>query len=141
MPILQLQFFPLLIVGSAYALPDWFIDSPDNIAFVCLEHGMENPVQRIWAPSHRRHVERVLKAFGDRDYGPMNVLEAVRLGPSGNHGESQYPAGGNWGVKGKEMHIHIGWWAGGQHGREDFRKFLHGGIPTSMHLTPRRKPR
>lgn len=119
----DLKFFPLLIVGSGYALPEWFIKSPDNIGFKCLEHGIENPIQSIWSPTHRRHVERVLQAFGNH-YGPMHVLEAVRLGPSGNYGESQYPAGGNWGPRGEEMHIHIGWWAGDRYARDDFRKFL-----------------
>lgn len=119
----DLKFFPLLIVGSGYALPEWFIHSSDNVGFVCLEHGLENAVQSIWSPTHRRHVERVLKAFGDH-YGPGGRLEAVRLGPSGNYGESQYPAGGNWGPKGEAMHIHLGWWAGDRYGREDFRRFL-----------------
>lgn len=118
-----LQFFPLLIVGSAYALPDWFIASEENKGFVCLEHGLENPVQSIWCPTHRRHVERVLKAFGDH-YGPTGRLEAVRLGPSGNYGESQYPAGGNWGARGKAMHIHIGWWAGDAFARAEFQRWL-----------------
>lgn len=119
----DLKFFPLLIVGSGYALPDWFLNGPENIGFVCLEHGLSNPIQSIWSPTHKRHVERVLKAFGEH-YGPMGVLEAVRLGPSGNFGESQYPAGGNWGPKGGAMHIHIGWWAGDQYARADFRRFL-----------------
>lgn len=119
----DLKFFPLLIVGSGYALPDWFMASEDNIGFVCLEHGQENAVQSIWSPRHRRHVERVLQAFGEH-YGPTGRLEAVRLGPSGNYGESQYPAGGNWGPKGAAMHIHLGWWAGDRYGREDFRRFL-----------------
>ena len=119
----DLKFFPLLIVGSGYALPEWFIQSEENEGFVCLEHGLENAVQSIWYAPHRRHVERVLKAFGDH-YGPMGVLEAVRLGPSGNYGESQYPAGGNWGPKGEAMHIHIGWWAGDAHGRADYRRYL-----------------
>lgn len=119
----DLKFFPLLIVGSGYALPDWFMASPENIGFKCLEHGIENAVQSIWCPTHRRHVERVLKAFGDH-YGPMGVLEAVRLGPSGNYGESQYPAGGNWGPKGAAMHIHIGWWAGDDHAHAAFRDFV-----------------
>jgi len=119
----DLKFFPLLIVGSGYALPEWFMASDENVGFVCLEHGIENAVQSIWHEPHRRHVERVLKAFGDH-YGPTGALEAVRLGPSGNYGESQYPAGGNWGPKGEAMHIHIGWWAGDAHGRADFRRFL-----------------
>lgn len=119
----DLQFFPLLIVGSGYALPQWFLESEENKGFVCLEHGIENAVQSIWSPTHRRHVERVLKAFGEH-YGSMGVLEAVRLGPSGNYGESQYPAGGNWGPKGEAMHIHIGWWAGDEFAQVDYRRFL-----------------
>ena len=119
----DLKWFPLLIVGSGYALPDWFMKSKENIGFVCLEHGLTNAIQSIWAPSHRRHVTRFLQAFG-RHYEPMGVLEGVRLGPSGNYGESQYPAGGNWGPAGSEMHIHIGWWAGDAAGRGDYRRWL-----------------
>lgn len=118
-----LKWFPLLIVGSGYALPDWFLASPENVGFVCLEHGLTNSIQSIWCPSHRRHVTRVLGAFG-RHYEPMGVIEGVRLGPSGNYGESQYPAGGNWGARGEPMHIHIGWWAGDADGRADFRRWL-----------------
>jgi len=119
----DLKWFPLLIVGSGYALPDWFMASEENKGFVCLEHGIDNPVQSIWAETHKRHVTRVLQAFG-KHYNGMGVLEGVRLGPSGNYGESQYPAGGNWGPKGKAMHIHLGWWAGDEYGAADYRKFL-----------------
>jgi len=126
-----LKLFPLLIVGSAYALPEWFKYSQENIGFVCLEHGLSNPIQSIWSPSHRRHVTRVLQALGEH-YEPMGVLEGVRLGPSGNYGESQYPAGGNWGYKSEKMHIHIGYWAGDAFAVLDFQKFLvrkYGGLP------------
>ncbi len=125
-----LKWFPLLIVGSGYALPEWFLRSEENHGFVCLEHGLTNAIQSIWAPSHRRHVTRVLEAFG-RHYEAKGVLEGVRLGPSGNYGESQYPAGGNWGPGGGRMHIHIGWWAGDEFGRADYRRWLaakYGGI-------------
>ena len=88
-----LQWSPLVIVGSAYALP--------------------------------RHVTRVLQAFGAH-YDGKGILESVRLGPSGNFGESQYPAGGNWGIKGHAMHIHIGWWSGDTYARADFAGFLRG---------------
>lgn len=119
----DLKWFPLLIVGSAYALPEWFMKSEDNVGMVCLEHGISNPVQSICYEPHRRHVTRVLQAFG-KHYEPMGVLQGVRLGPSGNYGESQYPAGGNWGVEGGKMHIHLGWWAGDKYAQADYRKFL-----------------
>ncbi len=118
-----LKWSPLVIVGSAYALPDWFSSTDENVEFVCLEHGIENPIQSIWSPFHKRHVTRVLQAFGDH-YDGKGILESVRLGPSGNYGESQYPAGGNWGFKGNPMHIHIGWWSADAYGREDFKAFL-----------------
>ncbi|GMW02723.1 MAG: hypothetical protein AMXMBFR84_38590 [Candidatus Hydrogenedentota bacterium] len=116
----DLKWFPLLIVGSAYALPDWFIGGAEDVGFVCLEHGIENPIQSIWSPYHQRHVTRVLQAFGAH-YEPMGVLQGVRLGPSGNYGESQYPAGGNWSPEGQEMHIHIGMWAADAYAIQDFR--------------------
>lgn len=119
----DLKLFPLLIVGSAYALPEWFIKSEENVGMICLEHGLTNAVQSICYEPHRRHVTRVLQAFG-KHYEPMGVLQGVRLGPSGNYGESQYPAGGNWGVGGEDMHIHLGWWAGDTYARADYRKFL-----------------
>lgn len=119
----DLKLFPLLIVGSAYALPEWFIKSEENVGMICLEHGVINAVQSICYEPHRRHVTRVLQAFG-KHYEPMGVLQGVRLGPSGNYGESQYPAGGNWGADGAEMHIHLGWWAGDAYARADYRKFL-----------------
>ena len=119
----NLKWFPLLIVGSGYALPDWFLESKEYVGFVCLEHGLTNSIQSIWSPHHRRHVTRFLQAFG-RHYEPMGVLEGVRLGPSGNYGESQYPASGGWAAKGEKMHLHIGWWAGDEYGRADFRRWL-----------------
>ena len=118
-----LQWFPLLIVGSAYALPDWFLGSEEDKGFACLEHGLSNPIQSIWSPYHERHVTRVLQAFGEH-YEKGGSLRGVRLGPSGNYGESQYPAGGNWPAKGGAMHIHIGWWAGDPYGVENFRQTM-----------------
>lgn len=118
-----LQWFPLLIVGSAYALPSWFLGGEEDKGFVCLEHGVENPIQSIWSPTHARHVTRVLRAFGDH-YDGTGVLRGVRLGPSGNYGESQYPAGGHWPPEGDVMHIHIGWWAADPYGQADFRRTM-----------------
>ena len=125
-PILQqygLKWFPLLIVGSAYALPRWFRDSDDHVGMVCLEHLRANDIESVFTEPHQRHVQRYLRAFGEK-YEPMGILEGVRLGPSGNYGESQYPAGGNWGPEGKQMHIHIGWWAGDRPAVENYQKWL-----------------
>lgn len=117
----KLKLFPLLIVGSAYALPKWFYESDENVGFVCLEHGKSNPVQSIWSPHHKKHVRRFLQTFG-KHYEPMDCLLGVRLGPSGCYGESQYPAQGDWGFEGESMHLHIGMWAGDPYALEDFRR-------------------
>ncbi len=120
-----LKWFPNLVVTSAFALPTWYLESEENVGFKCLEHGDENAVPTIWNAGNLRHVERVLKAFGDH-YEPMGVLEAVRLGPSGNFGEAQYPAGagGDLGARGQKMHAHIGWWAGDDLAQADFQAWL-----------------
>ena len=123
-----LRWFPLLIGGSAYSLPAWYHESPENVGFVCLEHGKRNNIQSIFTDNQNKYVEAFLNAFG-KHYAaspdaPMDVLLGVRLGASGNFGESQYPAGGNWGFKGIREHIHIGWWAGDEYAMRRFREFL-----------------
>ena len=119
----DLKWFPLLVGAAGYALPKWFMESEENVGFVCLEHGMSNAIQSIWSPYHKRHVVRILNAIGNH-YEPMNVFEGVRLGPTGNYGESQYPAGGNWAPVGEgPMHIHIGYWAGDEYAQADFREY------------------
>ncbi|HZT28259.1 MAG TPA: beta-galactosidase [Bryobacteraceae bacterium] len=118
-----LQWFPLLIVGSAYTLPEWYHDSKDNIGFVCLEHGLRNDIQSIFAGTQNRYVQRFLAEFG-RHYGSRKALLGIRLGPSGNYGEAQYPARGNWGYKGQPIHTHIGYWAGDPYAAESFRSAL-----------------
>ncbi len=121
----NLKWFPLLIVGSAYTLPTWYHDSPQNEGFVCLEHGKGNNIQSIFCENQTPHVRAFLNEFG-RHYEPGGRVLGVRLGPSGNFGESQYPAGGNWGYAGKTEHIHIGWWAGDKHASPHFEKWLQG---------------
>src|SRR5581483_5726779 len=86
-----LQWFPLLIVG-----------------FVCLEHGRTNDIQSIFCDNQNKYVRRFLQEFG-RHYGSRKALLGVRLGPSGNYGEAQYPATGAWGYKGGPIHTHQGY--------------------------------
>jgi len=118
-----LKWFPLLIGGSSYALPDWYHNSGNNIGFKCLEHDQSNNIQTIFCDNQTPYVKRFIEEFG-KHYEPMDVLLGIRLGPSGNYGESQYPAGGNWGYKGRPEHIHIGWWAGDQFAEGRFQSFL-----------------
>jgi len=118
-----LRWFPLLIVGSAYTLPEWFHASPLNVGFVCLEHRLRNDIQSIFCENQTPFVRAFLNSFGAQ-YEPSGALLGVRLGPSGNYGESQYPAGGNWGYKWQKQHIHIGWWAGDQYAAPHFQRFL-----------------
>jgi hypothetical protein len=118
-----LGWFPLLIAGSAYALPAWFHDSEDNAGFVCLEHGMRNDIQSIFCGLQDKYVKRFLAEFG-RHYGRRKTLLGVRLGPSGNYGEAQYPARGDWGYQWGPIHTHIGYWAADPCAQRHFRDWL-----------------
>ncbi|MCL2514220.1 MAG: beta-galactosidase, partial [Oscillospiraceae bacterium] len=105
-------WFPLIIGGSAYALPEWYREKTEGFTgFRCLEHGMDNNIPTIFNEHQTEHIINYLHAFGKHYEGNKNVF-GVRLGPSGNYGESQYPASGNWGYKGEKEHMHLGWWAG-----------------------------
>ncbi|MBN1350306.1 beta-galactosidase [candidate division KSB1 bacterium] len=119
----QLKWFPLLIVGSAYTLPEWYFKSPENVGFKCLEHDKGNYIQTIFCDNQTPYVKAFLNAFGTH-YEPKKALLGVRLGPSGNFGESQYPASGEWGFKWAAHHIHIGWWAGDEFAASHFQAFL-----------------
>lgn len=107
-----MKWFPLIIGGSAYALPEWYREhTPGFEGFVCLEHGIENNCPTIFNEQQTPYVVDYLHEFG-KHYNPMgDKVFGCRLGPSGNYGESQYPAHGNWGYKNREEHMHIGWWA------------------------------
>ncbi|MGH9663368.1 MAG: family 14 glycosylhydrolase, partial [Bryobacteraceae bacterium] len=105
-----LKWFPLLIVGSAYALPDWFYHSAEHTGFECLEHHIGTDIPTIFNNNQDKYVQRFLQEFG-RHYANRGILLGVRLGPSGNYGEAQYPATGNWGFHGKPLHTHLGFWA------------------------------
>jgi Glycosyl hydrolase family 14 len=119
----DLKWFPLLIVGSAYALPEWFFKSPDMVGFRCLEHGIEIEIPTIFSDHQVKHVRRFLAEFG-RHYRSRKVLLGVRLGPSANYGEAQYPATGAWGYRDRRLHTHLGYWAGDAYASESFRRFV-----------------
>ena len=117
-----LQWFPLLLAGSGYALPAWFHDSTNNVGFKCLEHGIVHDTQSIFFPYQAGYASRFIAEFG-RHYGGSKALLGIRLGPSGDYGEAQYPAQGP-GYAFRKGHTHIGYWAGDSYAQADFRRFL-----------------
>ena len=121
----DLRWFPLLIAGSAYALPEWFFKSPDMVGYRCLEHNIEIEIPTIFNDNQVKYVRRFLAEFG-KHYASRKVLLGVRLGPSGNYGEAQYPASGAWGYKGRGLHTHLGYWAGDPYASDVFRRWLQG---------------
>ena len=118
-----LRWFPLLVVGSAYTLPDWFYNSKDLAAYECLEHHLRNEIPTIFSDKQEKYVRRFLAEFG-KHYASRKVLLGVRLGPSANYGEAQYPATGLWGYHDQPLHTHIGYWAGDPYANIAFRKAL-----------------
>jgi len=118
-----LKWFPLLIVGSAYALPDWMHASKELDGYVCLEHGIKIDIPTIFNDKQVKYVRRFLSEFG-KHYGKRTALLGVRLGPSANYGEAQYPATGNWGYRWGQIHTHIGYWAGDPDASIVFRSWV-----------------
>jgi hypothetical protein len=117
-----LQWFPMLLAGSGYALPAWLHDSQDNVGFKCLEHGSVHDTQSIFHPFQEEYARRFIAEFG-KHYGHCKSLLGIRLGPSGDYGEAQYPAKGP-GYGFRESHTHIGYWAGDACAQAAFRKHL-----------------
>jgi hypothetical protein len=117
-----LQWFPMIMAGSGYALPAWFHDSTNNFGFKCLEHGIVHDTQSIFDPYQAEYASRFIAEFG-KHYGDCKALLGIRLGPSGDYGEAQYPAQGP-GYSFRKGHTHIGYWAGDTYAKADFRRFL-----------------
>ena len=119
----NLRWFPLLVAGSAYALPKWFFQSPDMIGYKCLEHNTEIEIPTIFSNHQEKYVRAFLSEFG-KHYAARKTLLGVRLGPSANYGEAQYPATGGLGFPGRGLHTHLGYWAGDQYASIAFRRWL-----------------
>ncbi len=118
----DVKWFPMLVVGAGYALPKWFWESKDNVRFKCLEHGLEDDTQSIFYPAQAKYVRRFLTEFG-KHYGGRKALLGVRLGPSGDYGEAQYPALGP-GFGFRQTHNHKGYWAGDEYAQKSFRNHV-----------------
>jgi len=118
-----LKCFPMLLAGSGYALPEWLYNSTNNVGFKCLEHGIVHDTQTIFQPFQREYASRFIAEFG-RHYGDRKVLLGIRLGPSGDFGEAQYPAKGPGYRFRRDAHTHIGYWAADDLARANFREYL-----------------
>ncbi len=128
-----MRWFPLLIVGSAYALPDWFYNSPEHFRYKCLEHDLETDIPTIFHEAQVKYVRRFLQEFG-KHYGSNPALQGIRLGPTANYGEAQYPATGNWGYKNQPLHTHLGYWVGDDYAAGAFRQQLRSRYATIAEL-------
>ena len=117
-----LQWFPMLLAGSGYALPPWLHGSKDSFGFKCLEHGVVHDTQSIFHPFQTEYASRFIAEFG-KHYGNRKSLLGIRLGPSGDYGEAQYPARGP-GYGFRQSHTHIGYWAGDDLARAAFRQHV-----------------
>ena len=128
-----LKWFPLLVVGSAYTIPDWFHDSKEFTGYICLEHGIQVEIPTIFNDNQVKYVRRFLNEFG-KHYGSRKSLLGIRLGPSANYGEAQYPASGNLGYRGRPLHTHLGYWAGDPDASVVFRNWVRGRYPVLADL-------
>jgi hypothetical protein len=127
-----LQWFPMLLAGSGYALPAWLYNSTNNVGFKCLEHGLAHDTQTIFHPFQTEYVSRFIAEFG-RHYGRRRSLLGIRLGPSGDYGEAQYPAKGP-GYQFRQGHTHIGYWADDDYAQAAFRRSLQEKYGDVAHL-------
>ncbi len=118
-----LQWFPMLLAGSGYALPAWLYDSTNNVGFKCLEHGIVHDTQTIFQPFQREYARRFIAEFG-KHYRDRKSLLGIRLGPSGDYGEAQYPAKGPGYKFRQDHHTHIGYWAADDLAQADFREAM-----------------
>lgn len=115
----DLKWLPFLITAPYIATPEWFREE-SGVAATCLEHGESTPIQSIWNPDLRAGVRRFLEVFAA--HYPVDDIEALNLGISGNWGESIVVAGGGFGMAGK--HSHLGWWCGDEYARADLRRWV-----------------
>ena len=67
------------------------------MGFECLEHHLGNDIQSIFCHFQDPHVQEFLSEFA-KHYGDSKALLGLRLGPSGNYGEAQYPGKGGAGI-------------------------------------------
>lgn len=116
----NLKWVPFIILGPWYVTPEWFRQSPDNLYARCVEHNRDSKNQSIWNKNLKPYIERFMEEFA-KHFIPMNVLESVLLGISGDYGEAIYTVTGNWPG---EYHGHQGYWCNDPVAIKDMQEYF-----------------
>jgi hypothetical protein len=61
-----LKWVPFLIVGPAYATPNWFRASKDHFPCRCLEHGTDSRIESLWNQNLPKWIDRFIGEFARR---------------------------------------------------------------------------
>jgi hypothetical protein len=115
-----IRWVPFVIAGPWYVTPEFVRADPQIVMLRCLEHGRDSAIPSIWCERLRVYVRAYLQKFAEH-YRPMNILESLNLGISGDYGEAIYSVLGNWPG---EYHSHGGFWCGDALAVADFRKAM-----------------
>lgn len=123
-----LKWVPFVICGSGYSVPKWWLDSPNQQGYICLEHNEEGLCQSLWNPHFRERLVAFLKSFAEHYREYSEDIEYVILAVTGDYGEAIYPAGAASFVfyPHGEYHTHEGWWMGDPYAVSDFQRTMQG---------------
>ncbi len=113
-----IKWVPFIIAGPWYVTPEFVRHDPQMVMLRCLEHGRDSAIPSIWSPRLRDYVREYLRKFAEH-YMPMEVLESINIGISGDYGEAIFSVLGNWPG---EYHSHGGFWCGDALAAADFRR-------------------
>lgn len=120
-----LKWMPFLILGPAYSLPKWYLESSEFEGLYCLEHNIESKVQSIWNKNSYYYINTFLEKVAEH-FKNFDVIESLILGISGDFGESIFPVWhGNWPTQIAGLyHSHEGYWCNDRKARKNFHEFL-----------------
>lgn len=123
-----LKWVPFVIMGPWYVTPEFVRQDPQITMYRCLEHGRESKIPSLWSPRTREYLRTYLQRFAEH-YGPMDVVESVNIGITGDYGEAIYSAIGNWPGA---YHSHNGYWCGDPLAEADFRRHVQSLYPQGI---------
>lgn len=115
-----LKWVPFVVMGPWYLSPEFLRSDPELPMLRCLDHERDSKIPSIWAPRLRHYLREYLQRFAEH-YRPMDMIESVNIGISGDYGEAIYPVIGNWPGS---YHSHSGYWCGDAEAAQDFRRHM-----------------